>query len=131
MPVPLQITFRNLTPSTAVRQRIEEHAEKLERLHPRIVSCKVVVGSPHRHQQKGRLFDISIDLKVPGREIVVNRDSSEQQAHRDVYVAIHDAFDVLERQLEEAARRRRGEVKTHEAAGPEAAAPTKRRRAAG
>jgi ribosome-associated translation inhibitor RaiA len=43
---------------------------------------------------------VRIDLKVPGKEIVVNRDHDE-----DIYVALRDAFDVARRQLEDHARR--------------------------
>jgi ribosome-associated translation inhibitor RaiA len=37
--------------------------------------------------------------------------------HEDVYVAIRDAFDAMSRQLEDFARKQRGEVKTHTAPG--------------
>jgi hypothetical protein len=73
----------------------------------------VVVRAPHRHQRHGRLYNIRIDLKVPRRELVINRTPSADQAHRDIYVAIHDAFSALERRLEDIARRRRGDVKAH------------------
>jgi cold shock CspA family protein len=53
---------------------------------------------------------VSIDLRVPGKEIVANRDH-----HEDVYVALRDAFDAAKRQLEETVRLQRGEVKVHEA----------------
>lgn len=115
MPVPVQITFRNMPPSAAVRARIHTQAEKLERLHGRMMSCRVVVRAPHRHQRKGKLYHVSIDAKVPGTEIAVNRDPGAHHAHEDVYVAIRDAFHALARRLEDTARERRGDVKTHEA----------------
>ncbi len=49
-----------------------------------------------------------IDIGVPGGEIVVNRDHAE-----DVYVALRDAFDAAKRQVEDYARKIRGDVKTH------------------
>jgi ribosome-associated translation inhibitor RaiA len=49
------------------------------------------------------------DIGVPGSEIVVNRDHAE-----DVYVALRDAFDAAKRQLEDYARKIRGDVKTHQ-----------------
>ena len=114
MAIPLQITFRNMTPAPAVRARIREHAERLERIHDRIMSCRVVIRSPHRHHRKGQIFQVSIDAKVPGTEIAVNRDPGEHHAHQDVYVAVRDAFNALSRRLEDVARRRRGDVKAHE-----------------
>jgi cold shock CspA family protein len=73
-----------------------------------------VVERPHRQHHKGTLFHVRIDLRVPGRELVVNRDPTEHHAHEDVYVAIRDAFDAARRQLEDHAREMRGGVKSHE-----------------
>ena len=111
----LQITFRNMPPSAAVRANIQKHADKLALLHDHIMSCRVVVRAPHRHHRKGSLYQVSIDAKVPGTEIAVNRDPGEHHAHQDINVAVRDAFNALARRLEDVARRRRGDVKTHEA----------------
>lgn len=115
--LPLQITFRDMPTSEAVRARILKRVEELEQFHPRIMWCRVVVRAPHRHQRKGRLYSVRIDLKVPRREIVINREPTARQAHEDVYVAIRDAFDALDRRLEDAARRRRGDIKAHPGSG--------------
>jgi ribosomal subunit interface protein len=108
MAIPLQITFRNMLPSLAVRARIEEQAEKLVRFNDRLMSCRVVVRAPHRHHRKGRLYEVSIDAKVPGSEIAVNHAPGGNHAHQDIYVAVRDAFNALTRRLEDAARIRRG-----------------------
>ncbi len=115
MPIPLQITFRNMPPSAAVRTRIEEEADKLTLFNGRLMSCRVVIQAPHRHHRKGKLYHVSIDAKVPGTEIVVNRDPGEHHAHEDVYVAVRDAFNALARRLEDVTRTRRGDIKAHEA----------------
>jgi len=116
MKIPLQISFSNMTPSDAVRARIEELAARLDRFHDRIMSCRVVVSAPNRRQRSGRLYHISIDLKLPGHEIAINRDPSQDQAHEDVYVAIRDAFEALVRRIEDVSRQQRGDIKTHEEA---------------
>jgi ribosomal subunit interface protein len=115
MELPIQITFRGMGSSEAVEARIRERAEELDRFYDRIMRCRVAVESSHRHQQKGRLYHVRVDLTVPGGEIVVKRDPSEHHAHEDVYVAIRDAFDAARRQLEDHVRRARGESKAHEA----------------
>jgi cold shock CspA family protein len=66
------------------------------------------VGMPHQHKHQGNLFNVRIDIGVPGNEIVVDRDQ-----HEDVYVALRDAFDAAKRQLEDYSRRLRRETKTH------------------
>ncbi|MGI8724925.1 MAG: HPF/RaiA family ribosome-associated protein [Methyloceanibacter sp.] len=113
MQAPLNISFRNMDPSEAVETRIREKAEKLERLCDRIVSCEVVVEAPHRNHHKGKLYDVRINLSVPGEDINVGRTGPQNHAHEDVYVALRDAFAAATRQLEDHVRKMRGEVKTH------------------
>lgn len=113
MQLPLQITFRHMETSDAVGARIRERAEELARFFDRIISCRVVVECRHPHRQQGNLFRVRIDLKVPGREIVVGRDFEAHHAHEDAHVAVRDAFDAARRLLEDYARDRRGEVKMH------------------
>ena len=114
METPLQVVFKGMDPSDAVRTRIEERAAKLEKIFDRITSCRVVVELPHRHRTKGKLFNITIDIVVPGDQIIVTRGPTANHAREDVYVAIRDAFNTAQRQLEEFARKIKGLVKTHE-----------------
>jgi ribosomal subunit interface protein len=109
MQIPLQITVRGMEHSEALETHIRDKADKLEELFDRIMSCRVVVEVPHKHHQQGKQFNVRIDIGVPGSEIVVNRDHAE-----DVYVALRDGFDAAKRQLEDYARKIRGDVKTHQ-----------------
>ncbi|HEC17382.1 MAG TPA: HPF/RaiA family ribosome-associated protein [Sedimenticola sp.] len=113
MQIPLQITFRHVDSSAAVEQRVREEAARLEKFHGQIMSCRVVLESPHVHHHKGKLYQVRIDLKVPGKELVVTRGHGQDHAHEDIYVAIRDAFNEMQRQLEDHARRQRGHVKEH------------------
>jgi ribosomal subunit interface protein len=109
MQIPLQISYRGMQSSAAIDAAVREKAAKLEQFHARIMSCRVVIEQPGRHQQQGKQFVVHIDLTVPGGEIAVNRDH-----HEDVYVALRDAFDAARRKLEDFAREQRGDVKHHE-----------------
>lgn len=115
MSLPVQITFRGIEPSAAIEAKIREKVEGLDACYSRITRCRVVVETPHRHQQHGKLYHVRIDIAVPDAELVVSRNPQEHQAHQDVFIAIRDAFHAARRQLEEYARRRRGETKAHEA----------------
>jgi ribosomal subunit interface protein len=108
MKIPLQITFRHVPRSGALEAHIRQKAEKLEECHSRIVSCRVTVEELRKHHHQGHHFRVRIDLRVPGKEIVANHDH-----HEDVYVALRDAFDAVKRELEDAAREMRGDVKAH------------------
>lgn len=109
MKLTIQISFRDIARSEAVETAILERAERLDRFSEHIMSCRVMVGMIQKHKHQGKLFNIRIDLTVPGSEIVINRDKAE-----DIYVAIRDAFDAAKRKLEEHVRRIRGDVKLHE-----------------
>jgi ribosomal subunit interface protein len=111
MQIPLQITIRDVPHSDALEAQIREKAAKLESFHPRITSCRVTIEELRKHHHQGREFRVHVDLRVPGKEIVVDRDH-----HEDVYVALRDAFDSAKRQLEEVVREKRGDVKLHEIA---------------
>ena len=117
MQLPLQITFRNLDPIPTVEGKIRERVEELEQVFGRIISCRVVIEAPNPHHHKGHLYHIRVNLKVPGKEIVVKRDPPEHHAHEDIYVAVRECFDAVRRQLEDQVRRQRGEIKAHEAPG--------------
>jgi len=128
---PVQITWRDMAPSTAVGTKIREEAAKLEEFYDRITSCHVTIGIPRRYQNGKYQFHVRIDLTVPGAEIVVNHEPTlhsspqrlggEERAkgqelsspHKDVYVAVRDAFKAARRKLQEFSHRQNGAVKYH------------------
>lgn len=131
MILPVQIAYRNMKPSEAVDTRIREEVNKLETFYKPIMHCRVIVETPHRHHRKGHLYHVRIDLTVAGAELVVERESSlhaslrqveaEKESksleahaeHKDVFVVIRDAFKEARRQLQDFARRQRGQTKLH------------------
>jgi cold shock CspA family protein/ribosome-associated translation inhibitor RaiA len=114
MQLPLQVSFRHMAPSGAIEAIVRERAAKLDDFFDHIMSCRVVVELAGKHHRHGNLYEVRIDLTVPGEEIVVTREPSEHIENRDIQVALRDAFDSARRQLEDYVRRRRGLVKTHE-----------------
>lgn len=109
-----EIVFRDIEKSDAVRDKIEDRIERLERYSDDLIGCRVVVETPHRHKHKGKIYKVSVEVTVPGDEIVANRHPEDDHSHEDVFVAVKDAFKAAERQLKEWAERRRGEVKKHD-----------------
>jgi ribosomal subunit interface protein len=120
MQTPLEIAFVDTATSPAAEARIRERVTRLERHFGSITSCHVFVAAPHQHHRKGNHFEVRIELRVPGAELAVSNKPGDVNAHEDVYVAIRDSFDAMERQLEEWKRRLRGEVKLHLDAGSRA-----------
>jgi cold shock CspA family protein/ribosome-associated translation inhibitor RaiA len=116
MILPLQITFHDVDKSEALETKIREVATKLDQFHESIMSCRVVVEAPHRRHRTGKLYHLRIDVSVPGKELVVDREPGDRDAHEDPYVMVRDAFDAMERKIKDYDRRRHGEVKTGAAA---------------
>jgi cold shock CspA family protein len=115
MQVPLEILFRDMEASPALEEAARKHAEDLERYASEILRCRVTVQAPHKHHHQGKLYSVTVDLHVPGAELVASRDPTAHHAHEDVYVALRDAFKAARRQLQDRVRVRRGKVKKHEA----------------
>jgi ribosomal subunit interface protein len=113
MQLPVQITFHGIDSSDAIEAHVRKCTDKLETFAGRLTGCRVTVEAPHRHQQNGRHYRVRIDLTVPGAEIVVGRAPDEDLTNEDVYAAVDQAFDRMQRRLEDHIRRRRGDVKPH------------------
>ena len=112
MQLPLQISFRNMDPSPAVEAVVREKGGQARALLRAHHSCHVTIEAPHRHHHKGKLYKVRIDVGMPGKDVHVNQEGPKNHAHEDVYVAIRDAFDAAVRQIEDHARKLRGEVKS-------------------
>ncbi|MFN8640961.1 MAG: HPF/RaiA family ribosome-associated protein [Candidatus Binatia bacterium] len=114
MQLPLQIAFRNMDPSPAVEEKVRERVQRLEQFYDRIMGCRVVIEAPHRHHHQGKVVHVRIDLTLPHGELVVNREPENNHAHEDAFIAVRDAFDAMKRQVQDYAKKQRGQVKTHE-----------------
>jgi ribosome-associated translation inhibitor RaiA len=107
---PLKITSRDFSLDQAMETEIREKAAALDHYYDRISGCEVTVEAPALgHHQKGGPFNVRIHLTVPGGELVVNR-----HPEPDLTVAIHEAFHAARRELEDFARKQRGDVKNHQ-----------------
>jgi len=112
MQIPLQVSFRGIPHSEELEAIVREKAVRLDRFAKNILRCHVMIQLAGQHHQHGNLYEVRIDLTVPGEEIAVTRQPSEHTEYRDIHVALRDAFDSARRQLEDYVRRRSGLVKT-------------------
>ena len=114
MTIPVQITFRHMESSAAVETRVRELTNHLGTFSDRIQGCRVVVDSPHRHQHQGKVFNVKVQLTMPGDDVVVDMERPNRDGHEDVYVVLRDAFDAAKRQLQQRMSSLRGDVKRRE-----------------
>ena len=131
MDEPLEIVFHNLEHSAAVEAAIRERFAKLEKRYDRLTHCRVSVEALHRQHRTGNLFEVHIDVLVPGAELAVSKQpqkAKERYADPDVYTSIKDAFAAAERQLKRFKRQKREDLQPQAPnAGPGGGASTRRR----
>lgn len=106
MQLPLQVTFRDVPHSGVLENHIILKAEKLNQFYSRIMCCRVVIEMVQKHHHQGKLFNVRLDLTVPGEELPVTHGINE-----NIYIALREAFAVARRRLEEFSRLQKGDGK--------------------
>jgi ribosome-associated translation inhibitor RaiA len=107
MEIPLQITFRGFAHQPALDELIRKRVLALEKVarHP-LTSCHVVVELGREHIPGARMFHVHVDVAFAGAVVAINHEPRDNHAHEDAKVAVHDAFEAVERRIEHADHRR-------------------------
>jgi len=108
---PIRISYHGIPASDAVTALIHTRAAQLDHLNERIHSLRVVVDAPHHHHRHGNHYCVRIELRMPGRDIVVGNEPVD--ADEDVYQAVRHAFDAARRRLTAAQTRRSAKQRAH------------------
>lgn len=113
MQLPPQITIKDIPHSPALETRILNKITKLNSLFPRIMACRVVIEAPQKHRHQGKLYNVRMDLTVPGEEVAVTRNIDQ-----NIYIAVREAFYDAKRKLDEYTERQKGDGKADHAKIP-------------
>ena len=114
MQTPLELSFLHMETDDALRDLIEDRVAQLDALFDRITSCHVTLQPGHNRHRQGNLYEVTIEVRVPGTELVVHPTKDDAPAHEHPQVAIRDAFTAMERQLRAHKQKMSGEVKHHD-----------------
>ena len=106
-----KIVFRGLDHSPSVEEVVQKRLQKLERFNHQIQSLRVTLEAPHNNHHKGNVYHVVVEALLPNHDIVVNNEQHDKHSHEDIYVAIRDAFDAMERRLKAATDRDRDFVR--------------------
>lgn len=116
MKMPLEVTYRGLEKSESMETVIRRRAGKLDQICHDLISCRVAVEQPQRHQEAGSPYRIRIQMRVPpGHELVVRRETTEGDMHDPPEKVIRLAFDAAQLALQKQMELERHEVKHHPA----------------
>jgi ribosomal subunit interface protein len=108
MTLPVEITIRDIENTVTIDARIRRKVQKLSIFYDRIIRCRVAVNALQKNQHQGKLYNVHIEVVIPGKILIVNHPKNE-----NLYIAIRDSFKAMERQLEDFVQKQRGERKNH------------------
>jgi hypothetical protein len=94
------LTFRRIDRSGALEERARILGARLGRFSGRITQCHMTLeGSSDRHAGAAP-YVVKIDLAVPGAQIHADSLDANGAGHKDIYLALRDAFNNAKRQLQ-------------------------------
>ncbi|MCG3823266.1 ribosome hibernation-promoting factor, HPF/YfiA family [Photobacterium damselae] len=90
----LEITGKNIDVTPAIRERFEFKFNKLEKFQVPFIKKHVVIG-----QEPNKLFKVEVTTAIPGGQLVASAE------HEDLFGAITEVYQKLERQLKKQAHK--------------------------
>ena len=114
MEMTLELAFNHVEPSDEIKALVREKVDHLTRFFDGIISCHVHIRAPNQSQQTGGLYDVTVKVRIPGKDLVVHHHQNDQPEREQLKVAVRDAFDAMQRQLKNASHKLQGDVKHHD-----------------
>jgi len=97
----VEVNFHGIEKSEAVEQRVREKVAKLKKHFSRITTCRVAIEVPQRTAEKPKVYQIKIEIGVPGHSaIVVSHERIGSHANEELPLAIRDAFEAALRKID-------------------------------
>ena len=100
MQQPITMTFRHMDHSGALEDRARKLGSRLQRFSERILRCHMTLEGPDHLRDIGASYVVKIDLTVPGAQIHADSLHVDGAGHKDIYLALRDAFNNAKRQLQ-------------------------------
>jgi hypothetical protein len=102
----ITITFRHIDHSGALEDRARKLGSRLERFSERIMQCHMTLEGADHLRKSGAPYVVKIDLTVPSAQIHADSLHFDGTGHKDIYLALRDAFNNAKRQLQDLHRDR-------------------------
>jgi putative sigma-54 modulation protein len=102
----IDIKGTNMELTEAIKDYVNEKIGGLEKFFDNIVEAKVEVGKTSNHHQKGDIFRAEANLDVPEKHVL-----RAEATREDLYMAINEVKDELQRQIKKYKEKMRGNVK--------------------
>lgn len=103
MQVAPEIRFKDVDRSEWVEQYVGERMEHLERFAERITSCHVTVTQEQGGQQKGNVYSVMVQVRIPpNRDLAAKKEREILDMHAELPALINSAFGAIEKQVKKA-----------------------------
>jgi ribosome-associated translation inhibitor RaiA len=96
----ITLSYRHVEHSGALEDRARKLGARLERFSDRIMQCHMTLEGPGGGHDGGPGYLVKIDLTVPGAQIHADSLHVDGAGHKDIYLALRDAFNSAKRQLQ-------------------------------
>lgn len=100
MSIELQTTYRSFAPPMSAVRRIRAKLQFLERVYPEVTSCALVAELMRDHRLMRSIYRVSIAATTGEGKIIANYDRPGDYGHENLFAALADAFDALDRALQ-------------------------------
>jgi hypothetical protein len=97
----MTLTFHHLDHSGALEDRARTLGVRLNRFSERITHCHMTLEGPGHGRTAVAPYLVKIDLIVPGAQIYADSLHVDGSGHKDIYLALRDAFNNAKRQLQD------------------------------
>ena len=113
--IPVEIQFRHMNEARRVVEQIEGMMGRFEKYSLQGAKVSVVIDETH-HRIGKSVFQVRVQLAVPGERLYVAQSAEKTGWHDGINVALYDTFDHVERQLTKrhGKRSRRRSAKAYE-----------------
>lgn len=103
--IPLTLSFRRIERTGSLEDRARRLARRLPRFCDRIAECRMVLEARDEPGRDSPTYAVKIELAVPGAHIHADSLHVDGSGHKDIYLALRDAFNNAKRQLQGLGRR--------------------------
>lgn len=113
MQIPPEIAFQHIDPSDEIKALVEEKSAEFERFYDGIAGCHVCIRAPHRSQRSRQSCDVTVEVRVPGNELLVHSGQGDASAIDQLPVAVRNAFATMAARLKDRRAHNGDKVKSY------------------
>jgi hypothetical protein len=96
----ISVRFRQVVQSTDMFELIENEARRLERRHPQVVGCHVVIDKPNHRHQKGNPIRVQLTVSLRGKPLVFSKLTDGRDELGNAMASLSHSFDAAEHAID-------------------------------